>query len=391
MLLRIVLVVGLCTLVFQQHSLGAEQSWNNLMLLAHDNVKANNLDQAQSLLLAALAQAETFGSRDPRLSASLRALADLYVKKKQFAKAEALYQRELKTFDGLGEHYPDRAHVWLALARVSEESGNYREAERYYRKLLARKNPIHTEKDCEDRRVIWALGRMNAKQKKFDEAERYYLKALSMASPRIDESPMELVELANAMKANGKYEEAEAYYRRVLKMCQKSTGQEPVENGLAMAGLAEGLMDKPGVRKQKDSKEVETLMVGALTIFDRYYGTNSHNSAQLVKRLARLYFEKHDYDRSEAFCKRGLAIYEKLDPAGPQMAALSGTLAQIYRSKGGYVEAEVHYKRAVEIFGNLPSRRKQYEAYLHSYADLLRMTGRKAEADRLIQRKQAAP
>lgn len=394
MLLRIVLFVCLCTLVFQQHCLGADQSWNDLMVLAHDNVHSRNFMEAQRLLEAALVRAEKFDESDPRLSASLRALAEVYLARKEFTKAEALYKRELKTFDGLGEHYPDTAHVWLGLGRISEEKGNYREAERYYGKLLGRKHPIHTEKDAVESRVIWRLARMYVKQKKFDEAERYYLKALSMEgslNPVMDAEPIELVELANTFRANGRYDQAETYYRRVLKLCEKSTGQEPVEKAMGMFGLADALLNKPGVNRQAKSKEGETLMIGALAIFDRCYGPDSNYSAQVVKRLARFYFDGHDYDKCEAFCKRGLAIHEKLDPACAQIGGISSMLAKCYTDKGRFREAETCYKRALEIFGKLPDRRTQYEQHLHLYANLLRNTGRKKEADALLARTKSSP
>src|SRR6516225_9683117 len=76
--------------------LAAPPSWEELMSRGYEARKDYRWDEADRLLEAALKKAEQFGEQDPRLTASIRELADVCFAQKKFVRAASLYKRELK-------------------------------------------------------------------------------------------------------------------------------------------------------------------------------------------------------------------------------------------------------------------------------------------------------
>ena len=105
--------------------------------------------EAEKQFLAALLEAEKFGSADRRLARSLTSLATLYRAQSKYAEAESLYRRALEIDEALfrralkidekalGPDHPDIAISLTNLAFLYHAQARYAEAEALFRRALA--------------------------------------------------------------------------------------------------------------------------------------------------------------------------------------------------------------------------------------------------------------
>jgi tetratricopeptide (TPR) repeat protein len=89
-------VAGLfCVLLWTTAAFSQETPWTRYMAEAAKADQQGRFMGAEMHLLAAVKEAEGFGPEDPRLAASLMALALLYHAQGQYAEAEPLYKQAL--------------------------------------------------------------------------------------------------------------------------------------------------------------------------------------------------------------------------------------------------------------------------------------------------------
>lgn len=121
----------LCTfLFFPAQTYGQETLWPTYKAAGSDAVQQGRYEEAESLLRAAIAQAEKFGSLDPRLADSLNQLAILYATQRKFTQAEPLFQRSLGVSVAvLGPDHPDVAIVLRNMGILKASMRNYAEAD----------------------------------------------------------------------------------------------------------------------------------------------------------------------------------------------------------------------------------------------------------------------
>jgi tetratricopeptide (TPR) repeat protein len=102
---------------------------------AYQNGQETNAEQ---FYLAALVDVQNAGPEDPRLAATLNALAVLYHTQKKYAQAESLYQQVLKLLEQtVGPDHPTLATTLNNLAVVYEVQDKYAEAAPLYQRALA--------------------------------------------------------------------------------------------------------------------------------------------------------------------------------------------------------------------------------------------------------------
>lgn len=98
-------------------------SWQEEFYAAH--VAENNHDQikAERLYLTALKKAETRNVGDPtEVLITIRALADLYMRKGDFNKAEVACLRKLKLAEELGTCNDDKLHALTYLGQMAKKA-----------------------------------------------------------------------------------------------------------------------------------------------------------------------------------------------------------------------------------------------------------------------------
>ncbi len=124
--------------------------WDKYKTAGLAAVSEGNLFIAQALWLAALDETKAFRFDDPRLSASLENLAEVYWKRGKFEKAEPLCKQILQISESvLGPEHADVALAANNLALVCERQGKYVEAALLYQQALSINEKLfgHTHPD----------------------------------------------------------------------------------------------------------------------------------------------------------------------------------------------------------------------------------------------------
>jgi tetratricopeptide (TPR) repeat protein len=118
--------------------LAQEAQWAQRMMAATAALKRRDLAGAESELEKALAIAEGFGEKDPRLARTLHNLAYIYRAEGRLALAEPHYLHALGIQEAvLGKLHPDVALTLNNLGGLYREQGYYERAEPLYRRSLA--------------------------------------------------------------------------------------------------------------------------------------------------------------------------------------------------------------------------------------------------------------
>jgi len=132
------LIVVVCMAMHPSQVSAQGTRWEHYMAegaRAYQNSQETN---AEMFYLAALEHVQNAGPEDPRLAATLNALAVLYHAQSKYAKAEPLYQRVVKLLEQtVGPDHPTLATTLNNLAVVCEAQDKYAEAAPLYQRALA--------------------------------------------------------------------------------------------------------------------------------------------------------------------------------------------------------------------------------------------------------------
>ncbi len=189
---------------------------------------------AEKLLLAAVARAEGFGSRDPRLARSLNNLAELNRVQRRYADAEATHRRALAIIEKtLGPESSEVATSLNNLALLYHLQGRHGEAGPLYQRALAiREKAFGPEHPA----VAQSLNNMAAHardQLRYDEAERLYQRSLAIVAKALGpEHPQVATSLENyaaTLRAIGRGAEATEMESQARTIRAKHAKKNPVK------------------------------------------------------------------------------------------------------------------------------------------------------------------
>ena len=131
------IVVG-CVSMYPAQVRAQNTHWEHYMAEGAKAYQDGQETNAEMFYLAALEDIKKAGPEDPRLAATLNALAVLYHAQKKYAQAEPLYQQVLQLLEQtIGPDHPTLATTLNNLAVVYEAQGKYAEAAPLYQRALA--------------------------------------------------------------------------------------------------------------------------------------------------------------------------------------------------------------------------------------------------------------
>lgn len=207
-----------------------------------DNLTAmGQFDEAQGHYETALPILQEIDDRRS-VGATLGQLGLLALRRDDLKTAAARYTEALETFRALGEPQVE-AVVWHQLGRVAQtaaerRSGDWEEAERYYREAVRIREHIHDLPELAKSynqlaRVAQGVGRLA-------DAERWYLRAQELKDQVAPQDDSTLHNLTNLYLTQGRLDEAESYARRALAIVETlDLSAEPWKNYAILAQIAE--------------------------------------------------------------------------------------------------------------------------------------------------------
>ncbi|MBI3373930.1 MAG: tetratricopeptide repeat protein [Betaproteobacteria bacterium] len=374
--------VFVCCIAF-----AGEAEWKNYMDAGNAAYRQGDSRAATSSFQAALREAESFGSGDPRLATSLHNLAVLNQSQGRYAEAEPLYKRSLGYREkALGAEHPVVATAIDYLAALYAAQSRHAEAEPLYKRSLAIREKALGAEHPDVAQSLNNLAALYREQGRYAEAEPFLKrslaireKALGAVHPDVAQS---LNNLALLYGTQGRYAESEPLYRRSLAIWEKVLGAEHPEVATSLNNFAELY------RAQGRYAEAEPLHRRSLVTREKSLGAEHPNVATSLNNLALLYQAQGRYAESEPLLRRSLAIREKaLGAEHPNVAQSLNNLAEHYREQGRYAEAEPLYRRSLAIREKVLGAEHVDNAFsLNNLALLYHAQGRYAEADPLCRR-----
>ena len=149
--------------------------------LASIAITRGDVSAGESFLQRALVLASTrLGGDHPHVATMLGALARLYMRRSEFAKAEPLLQRLLEIKRARGDDHPEVATVLASLATVHSAMGAHASAERILRRVLMIREKALAPNHFATMTTLEHLAESCAARGKFDEALMLLHRALTM-------------------------------------------------------------------------------------------------------------------------------------------------------------------------------------------------------------------
>ncbi|MEW5869559.1 MAG: tetratricopeptide repeat protein [Chloroflexota bacterium] len=290
---------------------------------------------------AADAQGEPLPGREGLWRALLDHRAELALQVRDFAAAQALYQR-------LNEHYEragdgrNQAAMLHQLGRVAEEQRRFGEAEGWYKRSLEIKERLGDEQFQAS--TLHQLGRVAEEQRQFGEAERYHHLGLEIEKRLGDEhgQAKALHQLGRVAEEQRQFGEAEGCYRRSLEIKERLGDEYQQALTLHQLGMV--------AQEQGQFGEAEGWYRRSLEIEERL--GDEHGQAMTLHQLGNIAFLQRQFGEAEGWYRRSLAIKERLGDEHLQASTLH-QLGRVAEQQGEAAQALALYRRAEALMARL--------------------------------------
>lgn len=302
-----ILIAALALCLLPSAALGADTlDWQKLKRDADTAYSSNNYGVAEKGYLEASKQAEKFEPSDIRIADTLHSLVALYSTRAQFAKAQPLFERELRAREkALGPEHPDTVATVGRLAQFYINQGAEPKAERLTNLLVT-----FAERKVKDQQMV---------KDEFARLNKYYDRSRD-------------------------YSEAQAILHKLEETTHKTTANQDLELATTMDSLGR-------LYQGRNKLDVaERLFKSALALRERTLSSNHMAMASSFENLANLYVALGKQDLAQAYFKQSLAVTETtLQPGRPELFSRLDSLAKNHQTLGHTGDAEALYKRALAV------------------------------------------
>jgi eukaryotic-like serine/threonine-protein kinase len=222
-------------------------------------------------------------------------------------------------------------------------------------------------------RVYRSLGLYKPAEKLLEDSIRVSRQAMGADDRQLAQS---LFDRAELLHYENKYDEAEPLYRESLAIRRREFGEDNLDVAKTLDLLGRLVRDKTNY------EEAERLHMQAMEIRRKVAGENSSDFADSLHSLAMLARLGGDSKAAETYCRRELAILQKL---GKEYPALLFNLGGVLASRGEYQEAISFNRDALALTRKLYGEKHPFVANaLEGLALSLNSAGDFAAAEPLI-------
>lgn len=374
--------VALTICLSQPVAFAAVEEWSHLQQDGDNALSLNNYGLAERSLNQALKEAEAFGAGDIRLAQTLHSLATLYSTRGNFAKAEPLYERELRVKEkALGPEHPDVVACVGRLSQFYLAHDASAKAERLTNLLLTFADRKVKEQDG----LKTNFGKIEqVYQKSADYSEaRTLLQKLEETTQRANatqglELATTLDSLGHLYKGRGRYDLAEKMYKRAL-----SFREHTLPPGhLALAYSYENLASL--YVAQGKNAEAEPFFKQSLEVTEKTLQPGRPELFRRLDELAQTHLSMGQTAEAVSLYQRALKVMEKSNGGNPDVGKASYSLGMLYIKEGRYGQAEPLLKKALQIAESVNGPQHASVApILDSYAEVLDKMNKAGEASKM--------
>jgi tetratricopeptide (TPR) repeat protein len=346
---RLALIVVFSSAINCNPGMAQGSKWRDYANAAMEAFNAGRLAESDTLLKAALAEAEKLGPQTAAFGEALQDLGGLYAVAHREFDAEPLLKRAvdvLKATKGpedrsLGMAQGTLGAVQMNLRKYDEAEESFQAAVQIFGKPDGAENQELAQALGNLAQVYMATGRMDEAEEAVDRSLKMMERLKGSDSPAL---LMALSNLARLLEDQGEFDDSEVAYLRLIGILERAGGLENRDLVVPLTNLG-GLY----MRRRKTVQAEQTL-ARAVAITEKHYGADSLMLAAALNNLAGTYAQLERYAEAEAAYMRGLGIQEKLrGPEDVSLVTLLMQLGETYAAEGKYKEAEPFFQRGLKI------------------------------------------
>jgi len=339
---------------------------------------------AKDLLATGTARIEELAARPLVQAQMLDALGRVNQQMGRYDEAERMLRRAAEVRRRqLGDHHPDLATSLNNLGVAIRQTGKRAEAVRLHREALDIQTralgPSHPE-------VAKTLANLGIAMTDDPAAESLFRTARDIQRAALGPQDLALVYtnllIVERLRKRGADDDAEALLRENLTINERRLGPQDPETAASMTRLGSFLY-----RERNQPAEAETLYTRALAILRRQAPSSTSLMGTLVN-LTRLYAERGDYMRAEAFAREAMEAERRArGPEHPYVSQSMTILAQQLAALHRYAEADSLLGEADGLVERaLGPQHRRVASILFVRARVRSAMGRRAEAEADLRR-----
>lgn len=290
-----------------------QETWETLNEKTNSYYLQGKYEVALEYAEKTLRQAEKeYGKESKYYAATQDLLALLYQQLEDYQKAEPLFLESSKAFKKFfGEGHPHYGLSVFHLGFLYYQMNRFKEAEENFKLCKAIYEQNYGIGSQEYALPTYYLAKLYFDEKRFRESERNFLEVLPIYQKEFGEGDKTTImsyvtpvyELAALYKVQREFKKAEPYYIEILDLLRQIFSENSVEYANALSNLAD-VKDILG-----EHNIAEKMLDTALILYDRYYGTKHQSYLKTIQRLARVYDNQGNYEKSKQNWDRILGDY----------------------------------------------------------------------------------
>jgi len=387
---RLMVVALLCT------SAGAraqESRWQSYTDTGWRALSEGKDGVARQNLVKALQEAEPFPPGDSRRALTHAYLAYVEFKLRDRAEANRNAKEALAVYNSLAiDDAPAHAAKGLnALALLYQAYGDFRSADRLYKKAIACEEKVRGPNAIGLGRLLGNEAAMYEAQARYEEAEALRKREVEILdvpgdNARVPQAAVARQEMGHLYRLWNHDVQAEPHFLRAVELRRSLGKTDDPDLPRALADLGR-LYLSLGQYDRAEPPLTEALQLREKLLSAKPAKAQGELAAS-VYDLGLLELSRGRYDRAEPFLDRALAIREKAAPEGDvATAATLHSLGKLHSGQKQFPQAEVAFKRALQLEGRLlgashlevaPTAEALAEVYVH--------LNQSAEAERYFKR-----
>lgn len=308
-----------------------------------------------------------------RLAMVLLNTAELDEAEQLFVEALASQERAPNTPDA------DIARTIYHLGQTAGRKGDYRNAEKWYRRALEFVQRRLTEDRAKINYCHSALADALQRQGRYVEAEPLMHAALEAVRAELGPDDPELIpdynNYAMLLYKLGRVEEVRPYFDEALRIQIAVFGEEHPHTGYLLGNIGEAL------RRSGDIAGADELLRRSLRVLQVTMGAEHPDTAFAMGGVARVLVDQGRFGEAEVLLRRGLAAYRQSLGEHPEMTELIDSLADLAQRRGDYVAAERYMCEGMDIVCRSQGEmHPDVSEYLLQLADVILKQARPDEA-----------
>lgn len=288
------------------------------------------------------------GGQATQSSASLRAMARVYMACGGYTKAQPLLERAMNLAQATNASDDEVCACLIDLAYLYKEQGNLKQAETMCRLGLQLQEKVYRPNHPYVAYTLRILSEICREQGRYEEAGSVLERAMTIMRAVRPDDDQEIapfkVDKARLLMASGDLPNAESYFKEALEVILRSFGPEHLYTAKVQGSLA------ALYASQGRHVEAEALICKAIAVHEKIHEPDHPFLVPLWLVKADIDVEKGKYSQAKDLCRRALDVLEPaLGKNHPQVADVLERLAQVNRKTGNTAQVAKLERRVEEI------------------------------------------